>query len=167
MIEEPDTETPMATERAATVLGYAGLLPLYAAAFAVALSPTLMPVQWALNAHLGGLYYAAILLSFLAGGRWFLGVQRQDEGSLAWAAIPALLGWVAIWPSGFLGLAIGAAWRYVILLLAFVLVMIWDLRAVNAGHVPPWYGRLRVRLTFLTVVAFLVLFVRLYIWGYR
>ena len=83
-------------------LGYAGLLPFVAGAAASFLAPTaaLAPAVLAT--------YAAVILSFLGGIHWGLGMLRGRPLAFAWGVVPSLIAWPALWlptPAGLLVLA--------------------------------------------------------------
>ena len=136
---------------AAAWLGGTGALPFVFAAAAVWFAPD--PVRaFAVSAIV---VYAAVILSFLGGLAW--SATAAATTTTAWtpaharllvaSVVPALAGWAgALLPPGY-GLALMA--------LCFVAVLALDRRLSALGMVPPWWLKLRVRLS-LTVAALLL-----------
>lgn len=126
---------------AALALGYAGLLPP-----AIGIAWRLLDPAKGGAANALGLFYAALILSFL-GGMWWGAAAAQVSGAaltlwLAIAVVPSLVALAAgavLFTSVLSGAAIVAAG-----LLGSLLV---DMALVRAGHVPPWWMRLRVPLS--------------------
>ncbi len=140
----------------ALALGLAGLLPFAAAA----LSPWL-PVP-GLPAGLGlevGRIYGAIILSFLGGIRWgtALGPYGEKRQSLEFATstLASLAGFTALFLPQVLGLSL--------LIAGFLMQALWDVLSVEAGRLPPWFGKLRMILTAGAVISLLALLLRLLI----
>ena len=130
------------------LLGFAGLLPQFAALLAVWVGPE----EWHYAALAIGFGYGALILSFLGGLWWGIAAAAQaEEGRRApgwiWVAavmpslvaLTAYLPWVFghEWPGPGL-LLIGGA------LLASVLID-WRLAAMRMA--PPWWLRLRLPLS--------------------
>ncbi|KQM96966.1 hypothetical protein ASG37_08825 [Sphingomonas sp. Leaf407] len=122
--------------------------------------------MWLTNPFLGGLLltlsllYAALILSFLGGMWWGAAAARVTGAGLAlWLAVAVVPSLVALaagavfFPSPTSGAAILAAGLLVSLTV--------DMALVRAGHVPPWWMKLRVPLSVglavLTLVAGLLL----------
>lgn len=100
--------------------------------------------------------YAAVILSFLGGLAW--GATCAATVDARWtpeharllvaSVVPALAGWgMALLPAS-LGLTLMA--------LCFVAVLMIDRRLAALGMVPPWWMKLRLRLS-LTVAALLII----------
>jgi Protein of unknown function (DUF3429) len=92
--------------------------------------------------------YAIAILSFVAGVRW--GGALSAEGTpriLLISVIPCLAGWMSLFLSPVLALAI--------LAMTFAAQGAWDVIAAQNGDLPPWYGELRMRITILVVGALL------------
>lgn len=140
-------------KRQAGVLGFAGLLPFAAGAFA-----SWLGIYGLADAAVGAildwvLLYGAIILSFMGGGRWGAAIRDSRQDKLLMAVLPALVAWVAVIPKEFLP----SAWpvdsfAYGTLGVAFILILITEFAAEDW---PDWYLSLRLRLT-LSVVALLV-----------
>lgn len=100
--------------------------------------------------------YAAVILSFLGGIAWgaacaaAAGEPWSDESSrlLVLSVVPALVGWGATFLPAPYPLSVMAA--------AILAVLFIDWRLAVANIVPPWWMKLRVRLS-LTVAALLLL----------
>lgn len=136
------------------LLGFAGLVPFFAGAFGMALGG---PV--AIQAANFLPIYAAVILSFLAGGRWtaeiVLRADAPRTGVLLLAVALALAGWLAVlmqvWNRP--GLPFDtelAGWG--ILIAGFVIQYLWDRGAVRGGTLPRWYLPLRLVLTLGAVI---------------
>ncbi|MEL6365801.1 MAG: DUF3429 domain-containing protein [Pseudomonadota bacterium] len=138
----------------AAALGYSGLLPFLAGAAALWSGP-----PWASLAGQWLLAYAAVILSFMAGVRWGLGMREDDAdaGALALSVVPSLIGWAMLVPDAVLAPVFGGALPLAVRLLAcaaaFILLWRWDLHAVRTGGAPGWYGALRTRLTVVVAAA--------------
>lgn len=126
---------------AALLLGYAGLLPPIVAVAVRLIDPVQGGAALALS-----LLYCALILSFL-GGMWWGAAAARVTGPalglwLAIAVVPSLLVLVAgivLFSSVVSAAAIVAAG-----LLGSLMV---DMALVRAGHVPPWWMKLRVPLS--------------------
>ncbi len=119
-------------------LGYAGLLPFVVGAVELWLLPGLI-IEFIENALIA---YAAVILSFMGAIHWGLAMRSHRDIvnlQLGLSVIPALLGWVA--------LLLPAIAAYPILLLAFVVLYLFDLEAVKLNMAPSWYPRFRLPLT--------------------
>ena len=97
--------------------------------------------------------YAAVILSFLGAIHWgrVLSEPLADPLEslwLVWGVVPSLIGWLGLLLPRGLGLPL--------MVLGFVLAWAIDRRAVSAGLLPDWYGRLRTPLS-LTVCLCLAL----------
>ena len=152
----------------ATQLGLIGLAPFFAAAIALWLSPLLLPQHIALDFHQLALTYGAVLVAYLAGtgAGGQLAQKEQNVGSFLPGVLIALTGLVAALPSGVFIMSLGAAWRHSVILVLLIYLLLRDQAAVAAGYAPRWYGALRMRLTFWTGLALLLIISRLLIWGY-
>lgn len=154
-------------EEEMTRLGLWGLAPFAVAAVAAWLSPIIIPQWIALNLHSLALAYGGIIAAWLAGAGAGAGLRGGGPGGpYLPGMIAALIAWFAIWPSGFLTLTIPPVWRYLVLIVVFAWLLMRDLRAVEAGHFPAWYGPLRTRLTFWACVFLIIIMSRLITWAY-
>lgn len=137
---------------AVVLLGYGGLLPFAGGAVGIWL-----PVSWAPAAAFGFMAYSAAILAFLGGLQWGIalraGADRLTE-RLGVGVLPALVAAVA--------LPIGIRRGVLLLVVAFVLLLLWDL-ARNRALMPAWYPRLRVQLTLGVVACHGVVIA--YFWG--
>jgi hypothetical protein len=93
--------------------------------------------------------YAAIILSFMGAVHWGLamaefGGRRDASWRFGVSVGPALIAWFGL---AFLPLAVALR----VLAGAFALLLLYDLRASRIGTAPPWYARLRWRLTAIVV----------------
>ena len=134
---------------AALVLGYAGVLPFLGCALAM----WLLPPAGAAAADLALRGYGAVILSFLGGAHWGLGMAGHGGGGtgptrLGAAVVPSLVGWVGL----LLPAVAGLAW----LALAFAGQYAADRAATRRGLAPGWYPRLRLPLTLLVVACLLL-----------
>jgi len=131
------------------VLGFGGLIPFVAGAIGLALGG-----QAELQAANALPVYAAVILSFLAGGRWAAElVIRGDAprgGVLLLAILLALAGWIAVplqvWSQPGLPLNLELT-GWVILIAGFLIQYLWDRAAIRDATFPEWYLPLRLLLT--------------------
>ena len=140
----------------ALALGLAGVLPFVAAALAQWLPIPGLPAGLAFEA---GRTYGAIILSFLGGIRWgtAMGPYGPKRQSLEFATsvLASLAGFTALFLPPVLGLSL--------LVAGFLMQALWDVLSVEAGRLPPWFGKLRMILTAGAVIALLALLLRLLI----
>jgi hypothetical protein len=85
--------------------------------------------------------YGAVLLSFVGGVRWGAEILRAPFAPSTWrlaaAALPPVLGWIAV-------LAVHAPLPALgLLVLAGSVHLAWDIKAALSGLLPPWTVRLR------------------------
>jgi hypothetical protein len=136
--------TLAAAPAAARQLGFAGLVPFYAAALLLWTTPALAPA--ALAALLA---YGAVVLSFLGAVHWgraLASPEQQDWPVLGWSVAPSLIGWLA---AGFME----PAPALILLVVGFWAAFVVDVRAAAAGRFPGWYIALRRPLSALAVLA--------------
>ena len=145
------------------ILGFGGLLPFLAGAIGV-----MAGGQAALQAATALPVYAAVILSFLAGGRWASElVIRSDKprsGVMVLSSLLRLAGWVAVviqvWNRPGLPLDLElTGWG--LLIAGFVIQFLWDRTAIRGATFPGWYMLLRFILTAVVVLCLaLTAFVR-------
>ena len=133
----------------ALVLGWAGVLPFWGLALALAAGVDL-PVIGDEAAAL--VSYGAIILSFMAGVHWGLAMRASDAPAgpkatrlLAISVVPAVVAWFATLASA--GTAI------VILAVLFVALLPIELWAITERLAPAWYRPLRLQLSAAVVTA--------------
>ena len=125
-------------------LGLLGLLPFLGltAMHVLEMETDLLAPGLALRA------YGAVILSFIGGIQWGLGIRLSDgnarsrqglSGMLVMSVIPSLIAWAGLLAPETLGFGL--------LIAGFGLVLAVDMRAVRAGMAPSWYPRLRYPLT--------------------
>jgi hypothetical protein len=130
---------------AALGLGLAGALPFIAGAL--------------LTAQRGGagawgalflIFYGAVILSFLGGVHWGSAMAQGEPGleRLGASVLPALVAWLALAISGPLG--------FIILAVAFALLLAYDLVATRERRAPAWYPALRWPLTLVAIACLLL-----------
>ncbi len=119
----------------ATLLGLAGLLPLFFCGFE---SLTRASV-WALPALIG---YGAVTLAFLGAVHWGFALApgapaspRAERLRLALGTLPALAGWLALLVPAWSGL--------LVLIAAFIASLVVEAAGQRRGLVPPGYMWLR------------------------
>lgn len=125
------------SERGATILGVAGLVPFWALALASRLAPDIGLVYAALEAEA---VWGSVILSFMVGARWAMiilaGGSLLRLAGFAFFSLPALAApFLAPLPA--LGL----------LALAFLALLVAELAPRARSEAPLWYPRLRVALT--------------------
>lgn len=122
-------------------LGLAGVLPfafgmvVYAAGGIWVIDQPL-----ALRSTLG---YGAVILSFLGGTRWGMGLllanEERRDSRLSLAVVPSLLGWIALLLPAFPAL--------VLLAVSFAAQGAWDVGDAADDGAPQWFAPLRTMLT--------------------
>jgi hypothetical protein len=98
--------------------------------------------------------YCAIILSFLGGIRWGLGMVFGKGGNpsdLVASCVPPLVGWAAFFSP--------EPYAFGLFAVAFAAQGAWDNFAVHATVAPRWYGRLRILLTVLVAASMMLAFV--------
>lgn len=146
-----DNTVSTSNGKAAMALALAGFLPFLALTLWLAGIDDGHPWREATILLLKG--YGAVILSFLGGIRWGLATARDDGRTvrdLVLSTLPSLAGWAA--------LALPDAHAFALLAVAFAAQGAWDQFAVHAGQAPAWFGRLRMRLSLLVVVAMVAAF---------
>lgn len=91
--------------------------------------------------------WSVIILSFLGGIRWGFAIANQpfDNRSLALSVVGSILAWFAILMPDTISL--------MTLLVLFCAHGAWDSFFINSGKAPPWFGPVRITLTFLVAIA--------------
>lgn len=122
-------------------LGFAGLLPFALGLMAYAAGGIwLFDQPLALRATLG---YGAVILSFLGGTRWGMGLLLSNpdkrDARLTLSVLPSLLGWVALLLPAFPAL--------VLLAVSFAAQGAWDVGDAADDGAPQWFAHLRTVLT--------------------
>lgn len=144
--------TRAAVPQPARLLGYAGAVPFVAGAAAV----WLLDGAWAAFAAPALQAYGAVILSFLGGVHWGLGIGDyggygaaggSTPGRLGASVVPSVVAWVA--------LLLPTGWGFALLALAFVAQLFYDRETAQRRHAPPWYPSLRLPLTAIVVAALL------------
>ena len=149
---DADTDPEDEPEGTATarLLGYAGIIPFAALTFALFAMPegTTAPLRTALIA------YGAVILSFIGGIIWGIGLRLPDSPKTGahslylYSIIPSLLGWIAV----LLPVAVGT----LVLAVSFVMALVHDRSLTRDGHLPDWFGAMRLHLTTALVLCLLV-----------
>ncbi|WP_158272071.1 DUF3429 domain-containing protein [Marinicauda salina] len=130
-------------------LGFAGLIPFVGGAVGLAIGGPI-----ALQSANALPIYAAVILSFLAGGRWAAEIViRADAprgGVMLLSVLIALAGWIAVlmqvWNRPGLGFNAELA-GWLVLIAGFAVSYLWDRAAVRGATFPEWYQPLRLLLT--------------------
>jgi hypothetical protein len=145
-----------------TRLGRASLAPLLVGAAGVWLANLIGRSGMAYDLGEITLIYAGLLAAYLAGvGAGGILRTPESKESFLPGLIAALVAWLAIWPVGALSLPINDIMRHFMIIGVFVYLLLRDLRGVEQGQLPAWYGALRRRLTFWTLFALALLLLRL------
>lgn len=122
----------------ALVLGIAGLIPFAGGALALWM-PAL--VHGAGQGLLVG--YGAMILTFLGGVRWGTAMGPYDGQRQEFEFTASVLGSLV----GLAALFLPAIPALTLLIAGFLVHGLWDVRSVEAGRLPSWYGKLRMMLT--------------------
>ncbi len=102
--------------------------------------------------------FSVVILSFMGGVRWGIATSREGGPTfpqLTIAIVPAAVSWVALMiGSDLVGLEQSAtAVQLALMIVAFVLLLLSDLKITRAGEAPDWYPGLRIPLTLLVEAA--------------
>lgn len=139
--------TSSQTPTVVKILGYGGLIPFIGLALINFFK--VIPTDIAQS---GLLYYAAIILSFIAALHWgfamFLQSLSESQRNIRyiWSVIPPL----AVWFSILLDPA-----SFALILITGYLANLWQdilLKKIVANEIPQWYLPLRIQLTFVAVL---------------
>ncbi len=100
--------------------------------------------------------WSAVILSFLGGIRWGMGINRSltDPREIIASTVPAVVGWFALFLPDPLCV--------LILLLCYCAMGAWDTLTVNLGKAPVWFGKLRTVLTLLVAASHILVFFALF-----
>jgi hypothetical protein len=92
--------------------------------------------------------YGALIVSFLGGIRWGLGMHEENLQEAAtfmgMSVVPVVLAWGAV--------LLRAPWDLVVLIFALIVVASADIALARQGKAPAWYGKLRGMLTVAVVI---------------
>lgn len=135
----PEEMTESGAPILAQWLGYAGLTPFIAGAVQLWLIPT-GPLSEFMEEAL--LTYAAVILSFMGAVHWGLAMRSHVDIAnmqLGLSVVPALIGWTT--------LMLPALYAYPVFMVAFLVLLAFDLEATRAHLAPRWYPSLRIPLT--------------------
>ena len=137
-------------QRVARYLGYAGLIPFYAAAIGAHLTDNPVTLHLLVQAQL---VYGAVIASFLGAVHWGLAmaVPELPARTFVLSVLPGLAGWAIV------GLFSGAwAVAYILSIALFGWLYLYDRNAARDGRAPQWYGALRGPLTAFVIGACLI-----------
>ncbi|MCB8835981.1 DUF3429 domain-containing protein [Aurantimonas sp. VKM B-3413] len=143
-----------ALTRTAWTLGLAGLTPFVLMAAVLAWAGRDFIAFGQLVLGLSG--YSAAILSFLGGIRWgfALSPQHQRRRVLVVSVLSSLAGWILLF--------VPSPWAFAGFAAAFALQGAWDAASARSGHLPGWFGRLRLVLTVVVVLCQLAAFAAIY-----
>ncbi len=139
-------------QRVARYLGYAGLIPFYAAAVGAHLADDPFTLSLLVQAQL---IYGAVIASFLGAVHWGLAmaVPELPAKTFVFSVLPGLAGWAIVGlfssPATFFA-------AFVAFIALFGWLFVYDRNAVREGRAPAWYGALRGPLTGLVILAYLI-----------
>jgi hypothetical protein len=134
--------------RSALLLGLAGLVP-----FVLLLIALAMDADERLGLPYGTLrdglkFYGAVIVSFLGGIRWGIGMHRENLKEAAsffgMSVVPPLLAWGS--------LLISHPFDLIVLISTVLITGGADIALVGQGGAPAWYGKLRAVLTGAVIV---------------
>lgn len=117
------------------LFGGLGLIPFVTGAVLANIPSTASTGHWLV------IGYGAVILSFLGGIQWGVGLKASPRASLPYlvAIIISLLGWISLLLPYLWGLAILGA--------GFISAFIYDAISVGVFSLPGWFLRLRILLT--------------------
>jgi len=145
MSAAPGHRATDAPPSAAVWLGAAGALPFIGLAAGV----LVFDPDSAAFLRQGLAFYGAAILSFMGGIRWGLAMpDRPDLARLGISVVWPLIAWPA--------LMLGDRMASLVMALAFVALLLMDVRLTARGEAPAWYPRLRKPLTAAATLSLLV-----------
>lgn len=130
----------------ALALGLAGLIPFFAGAVALWTPLPVLTPELGLKLITA---YGAIILSFLGGIRWGTAIGPYDTRRQGLELSASVLGSLA----GLAAVFMPAVPALTLLITGFLMQALWDVMSVEAGRLPPWFGKLRMLLTAGAVVS--------------
>ncbi len=142
----------MDTPRLAHALGYAGLIPFVFYALGHRTFPDLLASRDAIAALA---FYAAIIVSFMAGLHWAYALvapdleDRERKRLLVVSVIPPIAAWILLGQLGQRDFLLAAA-------PCLIAVIAIDAHLRRKHWFPPWFWRLRVQLTTVAVISLVV-----------
>lgn len=142
-------DTDRQTRALAQRLGYAGLIPFAIGAGVVWAQPAQLSGAAIADITLWVLFYGAVILSFMGGAQWGSALRTGRFDRLMISVVPALVGWLAVVPSGIIpGFSPDMPVRFLILFCSFVGLMVSELIAREWDG---WYAGLRIKLSIGTI----------------
>lgn len=127
--------------KTAQILTYLGVLPL----ICISSTPFIKQTYYIFAFKL----YAVLILSFLGGINWGLGLRERNSYLLILSVIPALFGW-------FIFLINDELLFLSSLIPIFILQLFIDHVLHNAKIIENWFLRLRSRVTFLVIISIII-----------
>ena len=133
------------TSKLAWILSLAGFVPFAVLAIALLyIGPS--------NGFFASLFdifkvWSALILSFLGGIRWGFAIANEphENKNLLISVVPSILAWFV--------LLLPDAYTILALAVLFCVHGAWDSFYINQGKVAPWFGKIRITLTFLVVAS--------------
>ena len=144
------------TPRLALILSLAGALPFIAGAAVLWAGPAV----YASSALQAIITYAAVILSFLGGIQWGIGVSvaetapRSAQSLFLLSVVPSLLSWAMLFIDG-------AGARLLVAIFLFGFVWVIDALLHLQKLIPNWFFRLRCIITSIVIVSLLAALLRL------
>ncbi|MFN3629383.1 MAG: DUF3429 domain-containing protein [Casimicrobiaceae bacterium] len=138
--------------RLARRLGYAGLIPFLFLALGRQAFPDIFEENFTIAALA---FYAAIIVSFMAGLQWAYAIaapslgDRARKGLLIASVVPPVAAWILLGQLGLRNFLLAAA----LCLIATAAIDAWLRRQ---AWFPPWFWRLRVQLTTVAVACLVI-----------
>ncbi len=135
----------------AIVLGLAGLIPFVAASFGA----VWLQGDWATRSLLALQAYAAVILAFLGGVHWGIGLEtgvgqtvRAQRARFGLGVLPSLIGWAGLLIT-FVGLPLVGLG---VMAAGFIALTIAEARATQSGLLPGSYMALRWVLSIIVIL---------------
>lgn len=156
-----ETWTQKRIPQAAAALGYAGAIPFIVTSL-LSWFPDPLVSRAAIIMLIG---FSVVILSFMGGVRWGIATSREGGPTfpqLTIAIVPAAVSWIAlIIGSDMMDLGESAhATQLSLMIVAFILLLLSDLKITRAGEAPDWYPGLRIPLTLLVEAALICALVK-------
>lgn len=138
-MQNSDQSEPTGMPFSSAVFGGLGIIPFAVGAVLANITETAHTGQWLIMG------YGAVILSFLGGIQWGVGLKAAPRAWLPYfvAITISLTGWVSM--------LLPPLWGIGLLAVGFVAAFIYDAISVGVFHLPGWFLGLRSLLTVLVV----------------
>lgn len=105
------------------------------------------------------LIYACIVLSFLGGSNWTIGILRGTNWAYIYSIIPAIASWLIIIATIEQWLELQTLWLW--MGLAYIIQLVVDIQIARDDEMPSWFAWIRALGTVLLLLATAIVAIRL------